>query len=204
MQHDPQDVSAFAEEHQTVNLTNTTLKRFWRKVDKGESEDCWNWNRSTFKTGYGACYLPELKRVITAHRISFLIAHGYLPTSLLDVCHKCDNRKCVNPSHLFLGTRKDNMQDARSKGRCPTGDQSPARKHPEKQSHGSDHYLSKLDEEKVIQIWFLHRAGFHKKEIASRFGIHYMGVHKILIGETWKHVKPPEESEFNPHDPDHY
>ena len=76
--------------------------------------DCWNWSGNTSGNGYGR--IRHKGRYICAHRASYIVRIGEIPDGLL-VLHKCDNRGCVNPDHLFLGTHKDNMQDMLSKGR---------------------------------------------------------------------------------------
>lgn len=96
--------------------------RFWRNVKVGPASECWPWLRAVNAQGYGTVWYNRMSR--PASRVSYMLHHGLseLPPPELHVCHKCDNRTCCNPNHLFLGTAKDNQQDCVAKGRKPIGE----------------------------------------------------------------------------------
>lgn len=95
--------------------------RFWSKVDKAPYEQCWEWKAATNpQSGYGVIRVGSkimgTARTETAHRVSWLLAHWLIPRDK-HVLHKCDNRRCVRPDHLYLGTHQDNMGDVAARGR---------------------------------------------------------------------------------------
>jgi hypothetical protein len=87
---------------------------FWSMVDIKEPDECWVWKAGLADTGYGG--LSHLNKTATTHVVAWELTNGPVPDGLC-VLHKCDNRPCCNPNHLFLGTKKDNTQDMVKKGR---------------------------------------------------------------------------------------
>lgn len=97
-----------------MNLTPQQLDAFWSKVDVRGEDECWCWIAGTQSKGYGSFWISG--KSYNAHRVSFMIANGYMPTLL--VLHSCDVRRCVNPKHLREGTQLDNVQDMMDRGRA--------------------------------------------------------------------------------------
>lgn len=138
---------------------------------RGWWELCWTWKGGVLSDGYGAFWMDGMNR--RAHRIAFEIYHGPIPEDTC-VLHTCDNRLCVNPDHLFLGTRADNIKDATKKGR---------------QQKGETHYNAKLTETDVRMICTLYnRDKWSHKDIAERFGVHPVTISDIINGRTWRSV----------------
>lgn len=152
--------------------------RFWRYVTPGDGDECWLWAGSLRSTGYGQ--MTSEGKNYGAHRLSWLIHHGFYPPSTVDVCHTCDNRACVNPAHLFLGTRADNMADAQRKGRLIGNHKNAAR--------GERVNTAKLAEGQVREIRDLRTAGRSLQSIADEYGVSKKTVLNIDHGRVWKHV----------------
>lgn len=134
---------------------------------------CWEWTGTIGNHGYGwfysnysGCHWQSL-----AHRASWEMHNGSIGN--LDVLHKCDNTKCVNPDHLFLGTHADNMQDCSAKNRF--NDRS-----------GINNARAILNPEKAFEIRWLAASGWRQKKLAEQYGVSLPTIQKVLSREIWK------------------
>lgn len=154
-------------------------ERFWDKVDKKSSSECWNWTAAKNENGYGIIGKGGRKEgVMRAHILSWEIENSRkLPAGMV-ICHRCDNRACVNPNHLFADTQKVNMQDCSAKGRIKNGDQ-----------RGENNGSAKLSARQVRSIkksFVPHR--MTRKMLAQRYGVSESAIKKIVSGNTWGHI----------------
>lgn len=133
--------------------------RFWKHVQVAANEECWPWLASKDGAGYGR--FNERGLLVGAHRKSYEMAHGKIPDGL-HVCHHCDNKICVNPNHLFAGSRGENMLDMYRKGRHP--------------------YL-KTDDAQYKEIMRRLQDGEPQQRIASDFGISQVQVSRFKLGK---------------------
>jgi len=160
--------------HSSIDMAT----RFWSKVDKSSGDDaCWNWTAYIGDSGYGQFGVDG--KLTKSHRLAWELVNGNIPPGLW-VLHKCDNRKCCNPSHLFLGTPTDNARDMISKGR----------RRPDIYSYpGESHTLHKLTDREVLRIRDLYAAGgtSHTK-LANEFHISKSQVKRIIDWESWRHI----------------
>jgi len=151
--------------------------RFAEKCKPVES-GCIEWTGGGTTNGYGL--FSAGGRMHTAHRWAYEREHGPKPSDI-DICHRCDNRRCVNLSHLFEGTRKDNMEDAVRKGRTSKGK-------PRLYMQGVNHHQAKMTEEQVLLIRKLAAEGHSIQDIMRYVPATYMIIHRIINRATWTHI----------------
>ena len=153
------------------------MERFWSKVKK--TDGCWNWTASTGTKGYGQFFTGTAKarKVVRAHRLSWEMTNGAVPLGLC-VLHRCDNRLCVRPSHLWLGTNQDNTDDMIAKGRRRQGSRLIGEQNPS----------SKLTRDEVLRLRKVLDEGSSLSIVASQFGVSKSTAWNIKRGKTWKGI----------------
>jgi len=152
-----------------------TLKNFWSKVNKRTACECWEWTASLDTHGYAQFTIKSKTQL--GHRWLYFTLYPSADRTKF-VCHRCDNRKCVNPSHLFLGTRADNMRDMMSKGRNPVIGSIQI---------GELNSRAKLTLSQVNEIRHLRAATgkYRLRQLASLFNISTGHVWKIVNNYRW-------------------
>jgi len=154
--------------------------RFWDRVKK--SDGCWEWQGRIEKNGYGSWGFYS--RTWRTHRLSWTLRYGPIPDGLW-VLHHCDNRKCVRPDHLFLGTLADNMRDAAVKGVMSAAVRKAWITHPDLW-RGEKHGRAKLTDNDVRAI----RAttSVSQTELAHRYGVSQATIWRIISRKGWTHI----------------
>lgn len=145
-------------------------ERIMKNINCDEN-NCWNWQLRIDDSGYG--YATYRRSPMRTHRLSWIVFKGEIPKGKC-VCHSCDNRKCCNPNHLFIGSNKENSEDMKEKGRQVKGSKSP---------------FSKLNENQVLEIRKLYETGnFTQLFLGEKFGVRQTKISEIVNRKTWKHI----------------
>ena len=145
---------------------------FRKRVTRGEPDECWPWNSTTLvKNGYGC--LQVMYKNYYAHRLAWELHNQQPVPDGMHVCHSCDNPKCCNPAHLFLGTNQDNISDKLAKDRQPKGE---------------NQHNSKLTAPAVIEMRRMADTGMTYLAIAKHFGVSLSVAWEAINRVTWAHV----------------
>ena len=156
-----------------MDIRDVNVPRFWSYVEIGAPEECWKWNGGHIPSGYGSFSVKNIQR--GAHRVMYLVANGELPPGLV-VRHACNNKGCVNPSHLSVGTQLDNMHDRLRSGNY---------------ERGEGHYLARLDADKVYAARVARLNGDSYGALAKRYNVNSGTIYDAVNGNTWRHVPFP-------------
>ncbi len=143
--------------------------RFWSNTKRSGS-GCLEWQKFVYPSGYGAASIN--KHSIRAHRLAYMISRNSDPGDLF-VCHSCDNPKCVEPSHLFLGTHTDNRRDCAAKGRTH-------------RPIGALHGMAKLTADNVSEIRSRYASGETQLRLSIVFNVSNQQISRIVNFKTWR------------------
>lgn len=170
---------------------STAPARFWAKVNKQSGHwwngtECWEWTAGLYSDGYGK-FGVSLK-TYRAHRFAYEMVHGSIPAGLF-LLHHCDNKLCIRPDHMFVGTQKDNVDDCMAKGRAHLQNVTPARRavwQPRGERHGS----ARLTPDQVRAIRTRHAlGGVSYRALGRDYGVSTATITEIVRREIWRHVE---------------
>ena len=165
-----------------IETSDKLAERFWSKVDKRGDDECWEWKANKDRYGYGI--LSVHCRTNRAHRLAYALATDANVPAGMCVLHTCDNPRCCNPRHLFLGTHSENMADRNRKNRQAKGDAIHALR-------GVRHPLARLTDS-AVEFIRKSRGSMLQKDLAKMFGVSRNLICMVQRGTCWKHTLPAE------------
>lgn len=154
-----------ADEERSKKARETIAERFWARAERGHDNQCWPWLGYVNKNGYGLVRIPG--KQMPAHRLAWELINGPMPVNLL-ACHHCDNRTCVNPSHVYAGTYADNAKDAVDRNRTW-------------HAKGLPHPTQRMTEE---QAAYVRSSNKSLRALAKELGFTYGHIGKVRRGEV--------------------
>ena len=150
-----------------------TIFDVWKYINKGREDSCWECNHCPDKDGYGRMCIDY--KTIKCHRLVYELTFGPIPDGLF-VLHKCNNPKCCNPNHLYIGTAKENNNQCLGEGRFIS-------------SLGERNGQSKLTAQNIIDIKKLYSSGeYYQKDLGKIFGVKISQISRIINKKRWKHI----------------
>lgn len=161
--------------HELKSALLARADKFWGRVARKGADECWEWQGARVRKKYGS--FSYNRAHIYAHIVAWILTRDE-DIGDRDVCHTCDNPPCCNPSHLWLGTRQENLLDCVAKGR----------RNPAGQVRGSRVGTSKLTES---DVWIIRTSLLRGVDLAKQYGTSPARISDIKRGRSWKHVPFP-------------
>ena len=174
------DVSALCRKCNWDVMEEQAPDRFKSYV--GRNGSCWMW-QGVVNSVWGYGQFAVRGRQYRAHRYAYELYKGPIPRGLV-VCHSCDEKLCVNPEHLWVGTQKQNMRDAATKGRTAVGE-----KNGMFGRTGTKNPWAKLNDHSVRSIRKMSADGVTQQALADKFKVSQNCIGAVLLGKSWGHVK---------------
>lgn len=152
-------------------MRRNTPEDVWKYIDKKSDLECWNWTLGIDDWGYGIFHINN--KAYKSHRFVYELTWGEIPKDM-KVCHLCDNTRCCNPKHLFVGTDADNMKDRNSKGR---------------QVKGEKVHTHKLKSSQVKEIRKLFISGkYIQADLVKKYNMSSSTISRIITGKIWRGI----------------
>lgn len=155
-------------------LKKRKMERFFAKIAEPDSNGCMLWTAAVRRDGYGLFGLDHGESPISAHRLSWMIANKRDVPAGHFICHKCDVKLCVSPSHLFSGTPKENLEDASRKRRM---------------RHGNRHPMTKFTARDVVEIRRLYASGVRICDLSRSYKSPHVTIGQIVHRQRWLYAE---------------